>query len=484
MPGPLGHLVACGAHVAQLRLPRARIREAMGWLDPPATRAVVGARAVCNWDEDSLTLAVEAARNCLSAARPVEVGAVTLASTTLPFADRSNATVLAGALDLPSAIQTLDVTGTLRGGVTALVQAARRADGVQTLVVAADARAAKPGSAQELEFGAGAAAFVVCPDSRPPPAGSVLAVIHAAAQVSADFVDHYRMSGESFDYTLEERWVRDEGFAKLVPAAIDELLRSAGLAAVDVHHCILPGNAATVKKIVQSAGLTNARLQDNLRADCGDTGTAHPLLMLVGALEAAAPGDNILLVGFGQGAEALLLRAPAPLPQRPLSQALQRRKEETSYTRYLSHSNLLAVDFGMRAERDNRSAHSAAWRKHRQITGFIGGKCTSCGTVQFPRSRVCVNPECRKADTQSDFKLSDTNGRVKTFTEDWQAYSPRPPSVYGNIEFEPGGNLLMELTDIQTGELHVGDPVRFVFRIKDVDRVRGFRRYFWKAVKI
>jgi len=487
----LGSLLACGAYVPQLRLPRERIREAMGWLDPPATRAVSGARAICNWDEDALTLAVEAARRCLAAhadASTVQtVGAVILASTTLPFADRSNATLLASALDLPQTTQTLDITGTLRGGVAALAQAARRADGVQTLVVAADARIARPGSPQELEFGAGAAAFAVAPLSHSPEPQSVVAVIHAAAHVSADFVDHYRMSGASFDYSLEERWVRDEGLAKLLPIAIDEVLRNAGLTPADVHHCALPGNATTVKRVLQAAGLTSARLQDNLRADCGDTGTAHPLLMLTGLLEVAAPGENILLAGFGQGIDALLLRIPAGramLAQQPLSDTLGRRREETSYTRYLAHGGLLDVDFGMRAERDNRSAHSAAWRKHRQVTGFVGGKCSSCGTVQFPRSRVCVNPECRAPDTQENFRLADTTGRVKTFTEDWQAYSARPPSIYGNIEFEPGGNLLMEITDLDSGALHVGDRVRFVFRIKDVDRIRNFRRYFWKATRI
>jgi len=70
---------------------------------------------------------------------------------------------------------------------------------------------------------------------------------------------------------------------------------------------------------------------------------------------------------------------------------------------------------------------------------------------------------------------------VKSFTEDWQAYAPRPPALYGNVEFEGGGNLLMEFTDADSGELKVGMPVRFVFRIKDVDRLRAFRRYFWKA---
>jgi len=41
----------------------------------------------------------------------------------------------------------------------------------------------------------------------------------------------------------------------------------------------------------------------------------------------------------------------------------------------------------------------------------------------------------------------------------------------------------MEVTDIDAGELKVNDAVRFVFRIKDEDRPRGFRRYFWKAAK-
>jgi uncharacterized OB-fold protein len=104
--------------------------------------------------------------------------------------------------------------------------------------------------------------------------------------------------------------------------------------------------------------------------------------------------------------------------------------------------------------------------------------------VQFPLARVCVNPQCRATDTQQPHRLADSTGRVKTFTEDWQAFAPRPPYVYGNVEFAEGGNLLMEFTDVEPGELAVGDPVRFEFRIKDEDRARGFRRYFWKATRV
>ncbi len=290
------------------------------------------------------------------------------------------------------------------------------------------------------------------------------------------------MDGESFDYALEERWVRDEGIAKLLPQAITSALAAAGISAAQVHHCVLPVSAAAAARLVRAQGLDQAQLTDAQRAVCGDTGVAQPLLMLAAALQDAAPGQNILVVGFGQGVDVLVLRvaAGAPAP-RALAAALAARREEPSYTRYLSSRGLLGVDFGKRAERDNRSAQSVMWRKSRQVTGFVGGHCSACQAVQFPKSRVCVNPACRLTDTQQDRPLAGLTGRVKSFTEDWQAYAPRPPAIYGNVEFAGGGNLLMEITDAEAGEVRVDMPVRFVFRIKDVDRLRAFRRYFWKA---
>ncbi|HEY2808235.1 MAG TPA: OB-fold domain-containing protein [Steroidobacteraceae bacterium] len=464
----------------RLRLARSTIQQAMGWLSPPNVRPAAGERAVCNWDEDSLTLGVEAARGCLRGQHPPR--AVTLASTTLPFLDRSNAALLATALDLAAGTETLDVTGTLRAGTTALAQALRRGDAMTTLLVASDAREARPGSQEEMDFGAAAVALLLAPaDSAG--SGPVLAQVLATAHLAADFVDHYRMEGEAFDYALEERWVRDAGIAKLLPQAIATALASAGISAADVQHCVLPVSAAAAQRLVRAHGLDKAQLTDTQRAACGEAGVAQPLLMLAAALEIAIPGENILLVGFGQGVDVTVLRVPANAAtgQRPLAAALGARREEKSYTRYLSHRGLLEVDFGKRAERDNRSAPSVMWRKSRQLTGFVGGRCSTCATVQFPKSRVCVNPACRASDTQEDLRLAELAGRVKSFTEDWQAYAPRPPAMYGNVEFEGGGNLLMEITDAAAGELAVGMPVRFVFRIKDVDRLRAFRRYFWKA---
>jgi uncharacterized OB-fold protein len=319
-----------------------------------------------------------------------------------------------------------------------------------------------------------------------PASGDALASIIAVHAAGSDFVDHYRMTGAKFDYALEERWVRDESLLKQIPRVIRELLTAAGCDGDHVRHLALPTGAAVAKRVAALAGLSAARRDDTVLAQSGDAGAALPLLLLMAAIESAEPGDLIVAAGIGQGVDAMLLRvergardaAPA------VSKALLRRREESSYLRYLSHRGLLDVDFGMRGERDQRTAHSVAYRKRDAMSAFKGGRCEGCGTVQFPRARICVNPECHALDRQAPYRLADSRGRLKTFTEDWQAYSPRPPYVYGNVEFAEGGNLFMEITDTEPGELQVNDAMRFVYRIKDEDRARGFRRYFWKATKV
>ena len=474
MSGP-GAINGFGVHVPRLRLQREAIAAAMAWAGPPGRGKARGARAIANWDEDALTMGVEAARRCC--ARAPAPASLFFCSTTAPFVDRDDAVMLGAALDFPASVSTLNLGASLRAATSGLINGLQRATGA-TLLVASDARLTRPGSPQELTYGDAAVALLIGPANP-----DSLATILATGAGGSDFVDHYRMSGADFDYALEERWIRDEFLLKLVPTTVAQTLATAGVSADAVRHLVMPAGTATAKRVAKACGMPAARLDERVLTQCGDAGTALPLLMLADALEAAQPGELILVIGVGQGVDAILLRAEAGLLRaaRELSRALGAGRDEPSYLRYLSHRNLVEVDFGMRAERDQRTAHSVAFRKRAALSAFMGGRCGRCGTVQFPQSRVCVNPECRLTDTQVPHRLADSVGRVKSFTEDWQAYAARPPYVYGNVEFAEGGNLLMEFTDIETGALKVNDAVRFVYRIKDEDRPRGFRRYFWKA---
>ena len=80
--------------------------------------------------------------------------------------------------------------------------------------------------------------------------------------------------------------------------------------------------------------------------------------------------------------------------------------------------------------------------------------------------------------------LADVPARVLSHTSDFLAYTPNPPFQFGHIDFEGGGRVLMEFADTDPSELRVGLPLRMVYRVKDFDPQRGFRRYFWKATPV
>lgn len=470
--GDIG-ILAIGAYIPAWRIRRETIAAAMDWAVPALKGMAKGERSVADWDEDAVTMAVEAGRRCVEGMDRGRIAHVALASTTLPFADRSNSGLVADALNLHERITTEDAGGSRRSATSALRRLLDRS-GVEgtALLAAADCRETRPGSPQEMQYGHGAAAVLVG-------AGEPLAVCLGSASVHRDLVDQYRAREAEFDYALERRWVQEEGFYKIVPAAVAAALDRAGIGAEQVRHLVLPvpGNAAG--RLAAMMNMEQAVLADPLHDGVGDTGAAHPLLMLAGTLGSAGPGEHIVLVGFGQGADACVLKTTQDVAGYTGGPAAAGRSLD-NYVKFLALRRQLRPDYGIRAERDNRTALSTLYRKRRDITGFVGGRCGGCGSLQFPLSHTCVH--CREMDTQAPESLAELSGTVKSFTEDWLAYTPSPPLIYGNITFPGGANVLMEFADFGPGEAEVGATVGMAFRIKDFDEGRGFRRYFWKAV--
>ncbi|MGV3478334.1 MAG: OB-fold domain-containing protein [Sphingobium sp.] len=473
-------IASIAAYLPRLRLARKAIADANKWANPALAALGKGHRTICAHDEDSLTMAVEACRRCLGDVPEPSVEIVQFASTTPPFADRANSVILAEALALPSDLRCADVTGFLGCGVTALIGALE--NGRPALTVASEKRMARIASAQELALGHAAAAVVTGTEN-------LIARLVATHSTAVDFVDHYRNAKAPTDYLLEERWVRDEGDMKIAPPAIETLLRKAGRNADAIDHVVIAGvGRAAARQIAGKCGFAEGRLIDPLDAACGDTGSAHALIMLCHALEQAAPGETILLANVAQGCQTLLFETTDAIADRrdidTVRDQLESGVEDLNYLRFLSFNEQIDVDWGIRAERDNRTALSAFNRHRKTATSFIGGRCEACGTRQFPKGRCCVNPDCRQFDTLVDEPFSHKIGRVKSYTEDWLAVSANPPFIYGNVAFDDGGVIMMEFTDCEPGELSVGTPVRFVFRIKEKDPKRHFHRYFWKAAPV
>src|SRR4030042_463909 len=112
-------LVSYGGYIPRLRLPRKSIVQSMGWFTPALITVAQGERAFCNWDEDALTMAVAAARDCLAGMDKQKVDALYLGSTSLPYGDRQNAGILGTALNLREDIFSADVTGSQKAGTGA-----------------------------------------------------------------------------------------------------------------------------------------------------------------------------------------------------------------------------------------------------------------------------------------------------------------------------------------------------------------------------
>ncbi|MDA0262527.1 MAG: OB-fold domain-containing protein [Proteobacteria bacterium] len=474
-------ITAYGGYVPRLRLSRQAVVDANAWFAPGLKAYAKGERAICNWDEDALTLAVEAARDCLAGEVPADLGALYFASTTHPFADRQNAGVLATALQLGETLATSDMTGSQRAGTSGLLTALRslQGQGGSALYVASEDRKTKSSGTAELLYGAGAAALLL---------GTVtpIAEFVGGHQIAVDFVDHYRAQNEAFDYSWEERWVRDEGYAKIVPQALAGLFAAVNVTPAEIDHFVMPCVLRGVpQKIAAQSGIPEAAVRDNLHAGLGETGTAHALVMLVHALEQAKPGETILVIGWGQGCDALLFRttdALTKLPARPgISGALARRKEETNYNKFLAFNNLIVRELGMRAETDKQTPLTTLYRNKEMLTALVGGKCGKCGTVQFPKSNVCVNPNCGEFHSQEDYPFADRGAKVVTWTADNLTFSADPPAHYGIVQFDEGGRFMAEFTDVDVGKVEVGLPMRMMFRIKEHDTDRGFKKYFWKA---
>ena len=476
-------ICAYGGYVPWYRLDRKLIYDAMGWLNPSALSLARGEKSVANFDEDSITMAVAAGIDCLKGVDRSSVEGIYLASTTMPYKERLNAGIVSTALAFSEHVRAADFGGGLKCGTSALLSAM---EGVESgrlkniLVCAADCRLGKPGSSQEMIFGDAASAFLMGDRD-------VLAQFKGSCSTTYDFVDHYRGAFTKYDRQWEDRWIRDFGFEHIIPETVQKLLTKYRLEMKDFAKVVYPCHyGAERKKLNKMLGISPDSEHNDLMTEMGDAGSAQPLVMLSHALETGKPGDKILLLGFGNGCDALYFELTDNITkereQKGISGHLGHKSSLDKYTKYLVWRDVLPAELGPKAEEDQMTRWSFHWRKRKAILGLWGSRCTDCGTVQYPPQRICVNPECGAVDQMEDFLFSDKPGHIINYTGDNLAASNDPPAIYGTVQFEMGGRHTFDFTDCDLGSLAVGQTVKMSFRRRSYDRRRDVSGYFWKAV--
>lgn len=455
-----------GGYLPLLRVDRKTVAREFGWSGLAMPRA--GTRAVAGWDEDPLTMAVEAARTLTDSAP----AALRFVSTSAYFTDRAQSAIALDALALPRSVRTSDLANSRRAGVSALLDALLA--GSEELIVAAEKRPTQAGSVAQLGYGDGAAAVRLAKGGAARMAGH--------ASLTHDLVDRYTSRDHPAPYVYEERFVRDVAVAEVMVPAIRAACAAAGIDPAEVTHaaCAEPvaGCWAAAARALKISAPNHC---EPVSQKAGDLGTAHPLFGLGVALAAAKPGDHVLLLGFGSGVDVLVFELTGDVAgAADMAGQLDEGQRLSNVTRFLSLSGSVALDWGMRAEFEQKAQASVLERIGRDIIGFIGGR-DSLGNVQFPKSDLPVNPALNAVETLEDVRLADLDARIMSVTADRLNFTPDPPFDFGLVQFGNGARVLMEMVDRPDRGFAVGDPVRMRLRIKSHNVRLGFRTYFWKA---
>jgi 3-hydroxy-3-methylglutaryl CoA synthase len=432
-----------------------------------------GERAVASYDEDAVSLAVEAARDALAPGSVVD--ALILATLSPPYAEKSNAATMLAALDLPEHALSLEMGGTSRAGLSALlVGADLAAAGRRTLVCAADITTGAPGGTREKSGGDASVAFVLGGDDE------AVARVIGQASVTTDLLDTWRRPEDPFAKQWEERFG-----AEILGPALDDAarraLRTAGVEPGQLASVILDAaNPRAAAGLPRAFRLQPHQLADPLANTVGRAGCAQPGLVLARTLDTATPGDRILVTSVADGCDALVLqvtdRIAGGRPARSVDHWIASKRNDLPYTAWLKWRGILPFEPPRRP--DPQKPAAPPMRRHeRWKMAFVGSRCEACGTGHLPPQRVCI--QCVAVDRMRPERFVDTRGTVATYTLDHLAYTLQPPVVVTVLDFEGGGRFTCEMTDVDPAQVAIGDQVEMTFR--RLFTGEGVHNYFWKA---
>ncbi len=457
-------MIAYGAYIPYYRLRRSQIAAVLGAGGGQGTRAVAG------FDEDVVSMGVEAGRRALRALEGGRPERLLFATANPPYLDKTNANTIHAALRLDPGALAVDVMGSVRSGVGALLMAAEAPR--PTMAVLSDIRTGLPGGADERDGGDGAAAFVFGG------AGAPIAEVLAQASATEEFLDRWRLPGAASSRVWEERF-GEHAYLPLADAAFADALKQAGKTPGDVDVLVVAGtHGRAVKAFGAGAGVS--RVADDLAVTVGNAGTAHPGILLASVLDQAQPGQIIGLVVLADGATAVLFKVTDAMAtyrrQAQVATQIAEGDDSLPYSNFLSWRGFLDREPPRRPDPIGPAAPPSL-RSVQYKFGFVGHRCEECGTVHLPAVRVCVS--CKATDRMAEVPMADKLATVATFTIDHLAYSPSPPVIAAVVDFDGGGRFSCELTDADPARVAIGDRVEMTFR--RTVTAGGVHNYFWKA---
>ena len=362
-----------------------------------------GQRATASYDEDSVSMAVEAARDALEGAPAIDT--LLFATTSPPYAEKLNAALIQAALDLPETVRSLELGASSRMGLAALLLGADIAAAGRTgLVCAGDVMVGAPGGARESQSGDAAVAFVTGADDQS------IARFVGRASATTEVLDVWRLPEDRFAKQWEERF----GAEVLAPVIVDTATRAladAGVEPTDLKTVILDGtNMRAARSLPAALRLKPDQLADTLDTSVGRAGAAHAGLLLARALDTASAGDRILVTCLGDGCDALVLEVTeaieSALPRHPVDGWIASKQDDLAYNSYLKWRGVLPFEPPRRPDPERPAAprcdamSAGRWRSSARAVAPAGpGTFPHSGSVSNakPSTRCSPSPSQTRA---------------------------------------------------------------------------------------
>jgi hydroxymethylglutaryl-CoA synthase len=348
----------------------------------------------------------------------------------------------------------------------------RRSTRACPLAVLSDIRGGLPGGADERDGGDAAVALLFGD-------GDVLAEEIGHASLTAEFLDRWRLPGETSSRQWEERF-GEFAYVPLGEGALVHALKQAGITAQAVDHLIVAGpHGRSNKRVAASAGTRKEAVVDDRIAVIGNAGAAQAGLLLADVLDRAQADQVVAVVSLADGADVTIWRTTAALAARGPRSAVAAQLSSpgrVSYATFLTWRGVIRREPPRRPDPQPPEA-PAAFRSEAWKFAFVGSRCQACGVRHLPPQRVCV--KCHAVDRMTPARLADVPAKITTFSVDRLAFSPSPPVVVVVIDFDGGGRFQCEMTDVDPKAVKIGDRVTMTFR--RLITAGGVHNYFWKA---
>jgi hydroxymethylglutaryl-CoA synthase len=339
-------IIGYGAYVPRYRVPGKEISRVWTGGNTPPT---VAEKSVPGLDEDTVTMAIEAARNALARAGTdgAEIGAVWVGSESHPYAVKPTSTIVGEAIGASPALLAADWEFACKAGSEAM-QAAIGMVGSgmirQALAIGMDAAQGRPGDALEYTAGAGGAAFLVGP------AEDALAVFEGSYSYATDTPDFWRRARARYP-SHGQRFTGEPAYFHHVAGAGRALMEAEGCSAKDYRFAVFhQPNPKFPQRAAKLLGFSADQIQAGLVGpQIGNTYAGSALIGLAAVLDRAEAGDRILVVSFGSGAgsDAFQIVATERLAERraraPLTADYIARRKEIDYGLYARYRGKLST---------------------------------------------------------------------------------------------------------------------------------------------